>query len=478
MTPNDSLVRLQASPDDGNTTKGAPATGGTVMSSVNITTADTTVVNAFEVKGSPIELKPGMQCYVIRKTTSFRMKKNFPCGLLQAYVDKSFKRSSDFNAESTSIRAALNSSGNDIERNYRMSWGNSSGQHTNSDLNRGHFSSWHRPRVCIGGRHCTGGRRRLWHATTRGYNRSCLCDWYQQQTSSNQSCQLWSNYCYYPPQQILYTSPRGGPQINYPIYRGPFPLSVNRYKESGSKYSTLLAGLALFDLGVNVYAICNVSSIAYLPPKSYMPLNEVCLFGIHKYNGDFEETKIDCRDTISGIMTAEQIKQIITMNTTTGANTTFDNTTKAEDMLMYMYKFSTFNFSDTTSEEVSVSDGSATSTVMSITNTSNDTQSPASNTTVETSSPPVSETTTNKPVLQAVDVKGKPIEVTSEMECYVKRMITSSSGIKIEFPCGVLQIYAESMKPKYVLNESTNTQATLNASANGNGSGNNFFSGG
>ncbi|XP_061712466.1 uncharacterized protein LOC133521488 [Cydia pomonella] len=468
---------MTSTAEAGNATKGAPAAGGTVTSSVTITTTNTTVVNAFDVKGPPIELKPGMQCYVIRNTPLSKMKKEVLCGLLQAYADKSFDSSS-------TIRPVLNNTGDGIERNYPISWGNSSAQYAYTGLNHGHFFSGHPPlRYCVhqpGGRYPgRGGRRRP--CPTRHYYRSRLCDWYQKQASSNQSCQSWSNYCYFPPQQIIYTSPRGGSQINYPVYRGPLPLSVSRYLESGSKYSTLLAGLALFDAGVNIYATCNASSVDDLPSKNYMPLNEVCLFGIHKYNGDFRETEIYCRDTISGIMYAEQIKQINTVNTTNGANTTFDNTTKAEDMLMYMYKLSTFNISDTTSEGVSVSNGSATLKVTPITNTSNDTlMPPASNTTVETLSPPVSETTVKTPILQALDVKGKPIEVTSDMECYVKRMITSSSGMKIEFPCGVLQIYAdESLKPKSGLNvESTSTQATLNASGNRNGSANSFLSGG
>ncbi|XP_063378521.1 uncharacterized protein LOC134665476 [Cydia fagiglandana] len=120
LSPNGTLVTPGAAPDAGNVTNGAPATGGSVTSSVTVTTTNTMVVNAFETKGSPIELKPGMQCYVKRKTPYSVMKNNIPCALLQAYADKYFSISSDFNAEI--IRPALNHNGDDVERNYSISW--------------------------------------------------------------------------------------------------------------------------------------------------------------------------------------------------------------------------------------------------------------------------------------------------------------------------------------------------------------------
>ncbi|XP_061712440.1 uncharacterized membrane protein DDB_G0293934-like [Cydia pomonella] len=253
--------------------------------------------------------------------------------------------------------------------------------------------------------------------------------------SSGGTTNIHHHYHYNPPQQIHYASPHGGPAMSYPVYRGTPPTYVYQYKDSGSKYSSLLAGLALFNLGalaggVAGYGIGHHSSSNNNNYQSYKTQpGEVCLFGIKKDNGDFEETRIDCQ-LISSFIYAEQAKQQQPQNsqnqttvTTTVTNTTIVNMTNPQDTPSYVL-----------SPNGTLVTPGAVPDAGNVTN-----GAPANGGTVTSS---VSVTTTNTTVVNAVDVKGAPIQVTPGMQCYVMRR-TPSSRMKHEVPCGLLQTYAD-----------------------------------
>ncbi|KAI8434757.1 hypothetical protein MSG28_003278 [Choristoneura fumiferana] len=251
------------------------------------------------------------------------------------------------------------------------------------------------------------------------------------------------HYHYSPPQQISYASPRGGPPMNYPVYRGTPPTYVYQYKDSGSKYGTLLAGLALMNLGVlgaGIYA----HSQSHSNNNNYKPQpGEICKFGLKKDNGDYEETRIDCQ-LISSFILAEQAKPQNQPTNTTVVTTTVTNTTIVN---------TTNQVADTpqTPGNVTVNvtynmlpGGTLVPVNMSSDGTINVTteapQVPAGG--GSSSSSVVVTTTTNTTVVNALDVKGKPIDVTPGMECYVIRK-TPSSNMRKGVPCGLLQTYAE-----------------------------------
>ncbi|XP_026489606.2 uncharacterized protein LOC113396051 [Vanessa tameamea] len=232
------------------------------------------------------------------------------------------------------------------------------------------------------------------------------------------------HYNYNPPQQIRYTPKHGGSPVNYPVYHSPPPTYVYKYKDSGSKYGTLLAGLALYNLGTQSKSHSN-----YTPKPG-----EICKFAIKKDNGDYEETKIDC-NLISSFMYQEEAKTQsggtnITVVTTVTNITTINapnnsdpspspvNTNSLYEMLPNgtLVPINATAANRTTVDSNKTADGTITSSVRI--------------------------TTTNTTVTNALDVKGKPINVTPGMQCFV---ISHSPvrHMKKAVPCGLLQTYAE-----------------------------------
>ncbi|XP_032513243.2 uncharacterized protein LOC116767172 [Danaus plexippus] len=241
------------------------------------------------------------------------------------------------------------------------------------------------------------------------------------------------HYNYNPPQQIRYTPAHGGPPMSYPVYRHAPPTYVYQYKDSGSKYGTLLAGLALLNLGtlgVSAYA-ASKSHSNYKPQPG-----EVCKFGLKKENGDYEETKIDCQLITSFIFQEEAktqsggtntttittVTNVTTVNMTNGSESSPAPPTNVKTLYEMLPNGTLVPINITTNETVvnntSSNDGLASTSSVTITTTN---------------------TTT---VTNALDVKGKPVDVTPGMKCYVIRH-TPSSNMKRSVPCGLLQSYAE-----------------------------------
>lgn len=263
--------------------------------------------------------------------------------------------------------------------------------------------------------------------------------------SSGGTTNVHHHYHYSPPQQISYASPRGGAPMNYPVYRGTPPTYVYQYKDSGSKYGTLLAGLALMNLGVlagGLYANSHSHSNNNNNNYKTQP-GEICKFGLKKDNGDYEETRIDCQ-LISSFILAEQAKTQNQPTNTTTVTTTVTNTTIVN---------TTNPVADTPQTQGNVTvnvtynvlpDGTLVPVNMSSNGTINVTTQapPAAAGSGSSASSVVVTTTTNTTVVNALDVKGKAIDVTPGMECYVIRK-TSSSNMRKSVPCGLLQTYAE-----------------------------------
>lgn len=262
-----------------------------------------------------------------------------------------------------------------------------------------------------------------------------------------------NNYHYNPPQQIHYAPSHGGPPVNYPVYHGTPPSYVYQYKDSGSKYGTLLTGLALLNLGtlgaVAYNQFGNSHSSSHGAYKAQP--GEVCKFAVRKENGDYEETKIDCK-LISSFILAEEAKQNATAaNTTTTVTTTVTNVTTTnlnetanpgQESLTNLtvagaetlYRM----FPNGTLVPVIVPTDNATMGNVTTAMEGNATDEALNNTMTST----VTVTTTNTTVTNAVDVKGPPVEVTPGMKCYVIRSAPSSSMRKT-VPCDLLVTYAD-----------------------------------
>lgn len=249
------------------------------------------------------------------------------------------------------------------------------------------------------------------------------------------------HYNYNPPQQIRYTAP-GGQSMHYPVYHGTPPTYVYQYKDSSSKYGTLLAGLALLNLGALTAAA--VSHSSHGSGSSYTPKpGEICKFGVKKDNGDYEETKINC-EMITSFIWAEEAKaknasSNTTTVTTTVTNTTVVNTTNtipSPQQNFTMLPNGTLVPNNVTElNSTAPVNGTSTSTVITTTVTN----------------------TTH--VADALDAKfkGPPVEVTPGMQCYVIRT-TPSSTLKKTVPCGLLQSYAQQSLRK---NGATRTAPTM-----------------
>ncbi|CAH0721834.1 unnamed protein product, partial [Brenthis ino] len=241
------------------------------------------------------------------------------------------------------------------------------------------------------------------------------------------------HYNYNPPQQIRYTPTHGGPPVSYPVYHGTPPTYVYKYKDSGSKYGTLLTGLALLNLGtlgVAAYSLGKGHSNSEYKPQP----GEVCKFGIKKDNGDYEETRIEC-NLISSFIYQEEANRShnsgtnATVVTTTVTNVTTVNTNGVD------HPPSPVNANPLYEMLPNGTLVPVNSTLVNTTAISNNMTSNGGMTSVVTIS------TTNTTTVNAIDVKGKPIDVTPGMQCYVIRH-SPSSNMKKAVPCGLLQSYA------------------------------------
>lgn len=97
-------------------------------------------------------------------------------------------------------------------------------------------------------------------------------------------------YPYNPPHQIYYTD-RGNQVFYYSVYTGQLPNYVFEYRGSRSRYSKLLAGLALYNLG----RVNRDSEIKDYHNK-YMPrVDEMCIFSVYYDKYRFDDMEIDCR---------------------------------------------------------------------------------------------------------------------------------------------------------------------------------------
>ncbi|CAH2086242.1 unnamed protein product [Euphydryas editha] len=249
-------------------------------------------------------------------------------------------------------------------------------------------------------------------------------------TGAGHTTNVHYHYNYNPPQQIRYTPTYGGPTRTYPVYHQSPPTYVYQYKDSGSKYGTLLAGLALLNLGtlgVSAYALSKSHS-------NYQPKpGEVCKFAIKKNNGDYEETRIDCNLISSFIYEEEAKAQSGGTNTTvvsTVTNVTTINLTNGNEPVQPPQTNPLYEMlPNGTLVPINVTNVNTTA------NSNNN-----SNGTVTSS---VTITTTNTTTLtNALDVKGKPIDVTPGMHCYVISH-SPTRNMRRSVPCGLLQTYAE-----------------------------------
>lgn len=249
------------------------------------------------------------------------------------------------------------------------------------------------------------------------------------------------NYHYSPPQRISYAPPHGGPAVSYPVYHGTPPTYVYQYKNSGSKYGTLLAGLALLNLGTLAGA-----AYAHSRTQQYKPIpGEVCKFAVKKDNGEYEETRIDCQIISSFIL--EDLAQRSTGTNSTVSVVTVTNTTVTNSTNMMAANPTPAPAAPVPGNVLYAMLPNGTLVPVNQTDTPT-TAAPmnaslgglAPNGTVITSS--VVTTTTNTTVVNALDVKGKPVQVTPGMQCFVIRS-SSSHYMKKPVQCGLLQTYAD-----------------------------------
>ncbi|KAJ2952932.1 hypothetical protein O0L34_g7304 [Tuta absoluta] len=269
------------------------------------------------------------------------------------------------------------------------------------------------------------------------------------------------HYHYNPPQSIAYTS--NGRRVEYPVYHGTPPTYVYKYKDSGSKYGTLLTGLALLNLGAlgaTAYAFSqshgNSGSSGSYGSGSYKAQpGEVCKFGL-KTKTSREETRIDCNLILNFILaeqaknqTTQQNRTIITSTTTVTNMTIVNNTDAVQETTTQKVLYEQLpngTFVAVTSIPVNTTEPPAVS------NASNPIQQSVVTTTTNT-------TTT---VVDALDVKGTPVEVTPDMECYVIRT-TPTTSMRKDVPCQLLQTYADKSIQRNAASRSFPTFAVLTA---------------
>ncbi|XP_073945119.1 uncharacterized protein [Choristoneura fumiferana] len=117
------------------------------------------------------------------------------------------------------------------------------------------------------------------------------------------------HYPYNPPHGIRYTD-NGNRVVYYSAYTGRLPNYVFEYRASKSRYSKLLAGLALYNLG----RVTRKSEIQTFH-SSYQPRpDEMCLFSVYYDEYRFDEMEIDCRLMTDFIWTQNKLNQPATAN--------------------------------------------------------------------------------------------------------------------------------------------------------------------
>ncbi|GBP14547.1 hypothetical protein EVAR_7813_1 [Eumeta japonica] len=234
------------------------------------------------------------------------------------------------------------------------------------------------------------------------------------------------HYHYTPPQQIHY-APRGGPAYSYPVYQSQPPTYVYEYRNSGSKYGTLLAGLSLLNLGLLM-----TSSFSNHQNRRYESQpGEICKLGIRKENGDYEETKINC-EIISSFIWADEDRR-----RTSAANPGLNSTSSTVTVTMTNTTTTTAN-----NNSFELNDVPATLYTMLPNGTLVQVNATQPNASV-TSSVTTVTTTNTTTVSDALDPKnnGPPVMVTDGTQCYVMRR-TSTSNMRHTIPCALFQSYA------------------------------------
>lgn len=226
------------------------------------------------------------------------------------------------------------------------------------------------------------------------------------------------------------------------MYQGTPPNYVYQYRDSGSKYGTLLAGLALLNLGTLAAGAAYVGTHSHGGQSNYKAQpGEVCKFAVRKSNGDYEETKIDCQ-LITSFILQDQPKASSgaggansTVVTTSVTNVTMVNMTNADS--------ATTTTPVPTNLYQMLSNGTLVPLNVTAPINNNNTNIVPSLTPngAATSSVTVTTTTTNTTVVNALDVKGKEIELTPGMECFVIRH-SPTQNMKKHVSCGLLQSYA------------------------------------
>ncbi|CAH0589158.1 unnamed protein product [Chrysodeixis includens] len=190
--------------------------------------------------------------------------------------------------------------------------------------------------------------------------------------------QVHHHYHYQPPQQISYGSGY------HPVYQGQPPVYVYEYRDSGSRFDTLLTGLALYNLGRSSH------SHHYDNDRPYTGVaGEVCKLGVSKRSGEYEETRIDCK-LMSSFIFEDTPRSVQQQQVTTIKNTTVTTT--------------------------NVNNG---------------------NSSVQTV------TVNSETVVDALKAKGPSIAVTPGMTCYMIRIYRDSTTTRKPVECGLLQEYAQ-----------------------------------
>lgn len=205
---------------------------------------------------------------------------------------------------------------------------------------------------------------------------------YSQQNNAAQhtyssKTEIHHHYHYNPPPQISYGS------TYHPVYQGHPPVYVYEYQNSGSRFDTLLTGLALYNLGRNS------QHHHYDTDRQYSGTpGEICKLGISKRTGEYEETRIDCKLMSSFIWegTSTQNNHRVTVQNTT--------------------------------------------TEVKVTQTSNGTGNS------------VTTVTKSETVVDALQAKGPSMAVTPGMTCYMIRIYRDATTMRKPVDCGLLQEYS------------------------------------
>lgn len=185
------------------------------------------------------------------------------------------------------------------------------------------------------------------------------------------------HYHYNPPPQINYGS------TYHPVYHGTPPVYVYEYRNSGSRFDSLLTGLALYNLGRMSQDHHSYNNYNYDRDYRGSP-GEICKLGIRKRTGDYEETRIDCKLMSSFIWEHQR-------ETSRSAYVSSVNVTKI----------------------ITINNGTKETTVYQ-----------------------------NSTTVNALDVKGPSIKVDDGMTCFMIRISRDTSVMKKTVECGLLQAYA------------------------------------